>query len=127
MKTRAILSLVIALLTGFLIGYITANQVRHIKTRDVRSMSSKHGFKERTFDLIVPTDEQVTELTPIVEKYAARFDSLKKSTSGQFKEFLDEFHSEIFPYLDEEQQKKMEEFARHFRKRPSKKEGDKKE
>lgn len=121
MKKRALLTIIITLLTGFLVGYITANQVRHIKTRDVRTMSSVHTFKDRTFELITPDEEQITLITPIVDQYAMKFDSLRKQTYGQYQEFLDEFHNAIFPYLQEEQIVKMEDFAKNFQKKSRKK------
>lgn len=117
MKKRALLTIIIALLTGFLVGYITANQVRHIKTRDVRTMSSVHTFKDRTIELINPTDEQIKLVSPIIDNYAMKFDSLKKQTYGEYQEFLEEFHNEIFPYLQEEQIVKMQDFAKNFKKK----------
>jgi ASC-1-like (ASCH) protein len=116
MKYRALLTIIIAILTGFAIGYITSNQVRHLKTRDVRSMSSKKTFKERSMEIILPDEDQLEVLDPMLDKYAHMFDSLREVTSEQYKVFLEEFHSEIYPYLDDEQIARMNEFGKHWRK-----------
>lgn len=120
MKTRASIVILISLLIGAAIGFITANQIHHYKTKDVRSMRSKESFKDRTFSRIHPDDKQIEILTPIVEEYALRFDSLRKCTYKQYMDFLEEFHENLAPYLTEKQIIATEEFARHF-KRPHKK------
>lgn len=114
-KKRAILSIVVTLLTGFIIGYISSNQIRHFKTRDVRSMSSSHSFRDRSFTIIQPSEEQIELLSPLVDEYAIRFDSLKKSVSGIYKSFIEEYHQEIYPYLEEDQIARMQEFGKHVR------------
>lgn len=116
MKTRASIVILISLLIGAAIGFITANQIHHYKTKDVRSMRSKESFKDRTFNRINPTDEQLEILTPIVEEYALRFDSLRKCTYKQYMDFIEEFHEDLAPYLTEEQINAEKEFARHFKK-----------
>ena len=116
MKTRAVLTIIIAILTGFALGYVTSNQVRHLKTKDVRRMSSKKTFKERSIEIIVPDETQMEELDPMLDKYAHRFDSLRKVTSDQYKSFVEEFHTEIFPYLTEDQIARMNEFGKYWRK-----------
>lgn len=116
MKTRAIILIILSLLISFLLGFISSNQIHHFRTKDVRSMSSIESFKERSFSLIQPTEEQITNLEPIIDEYAVLFDSLRKSTFIQFKEFMDEFYQKLNPYMTEEQIKQTEDFCKHFRK-----------
>lgn len=118
MKTRASIVILISLLIGAAIGFISANQIHHYKTKDVRSMRSKESFKDRTFNRINPTEEQIEILTPIVEEYGLRFDSLRKCTYKQYMDFLEEFHENLAPYLTEEQINAEKEFALHFKKIP---------
>lgn len=119
MKTRAFIVIIISMLVGVAIGFVSANQIHHHRTKDVRSMNSKESFKDRTFNRIKPDEEQVKILSPIVEEYALRFDSLRKCTYKQYMDFIEEFHKNLEPYLTEEQIKTEEEFADHF-KRPRK-------
>jgi len=119
MKTRAFIAIIISMLIGVAIGFIGANQLHHHKTKDVRSMNSKESFKDRTFNRIKPDAEQIEILSPIVEEYGIRFDSLRKCTYKQYMDFLEEFHDNLEPYLTEEQLRAEEEFAEHF-KRPHK-------
>lgn len=119
MKTRAFIVIIISMLIGAAIGFISANQLQHHKTKDVRSMNSKESFKDRTFNRINPSAEQIEILSPIVEEYGLRFDSLRKCTYKQYMDFLEEFHKNLEPYLTEEQITAEKEFAEHF-KRPRK-------
>ncbi|MCF8381627.1 MAG: hypothetical protein K9H49_18785 [Bacteroidales bacterium] len=126
MKTRAAIVIIISLVIGMFIGFVGANQLHHHKTKDFRSLNSKDSFKDRLFNRINPSSDQIEILTPIVEDYALRFDSLRKCTYQQYMDFIDEFHKTLEPYLTEEQIKAEEEFAHHFKK-PHDKKGEEKD
>ncbi len=121
MKARASIVVIISLLLGIGIGFITANLMHHSKFKDVKSMSSSDSFKERTFNIIHPSQNQVEELTPIVDKYGVKIDSLRKSTYIQFKELFEEYHQTMRPFLSEEQIKAVEESSKHFKRAHKKK------
>ncbi len=117
MKTRAILTILISLITGFAIGFLTSSQITNMRTRDVHSMSSIEAFKARTFSVIEPTGEQKDRIMPIVEEYAVKSDSLRKGTYREFHSLMDEFHARLEPYLTEEQMQRLHEFPKYVAKK----------
>ena len=117
MKTRALLTVIICLITGFFLGFITSSQITKMRTRDVHSMSSIEAFKARTFSVIQPTEEQKTEIMPIVEEYAVKSDTLRRKASREFHRLMREFHSQLEPYLTEEQMQRLHEFPKYVSKK----------
>ena len=115
MKTRASFVVIISILLGIAIGFITANQIHHSRFKEVKSMSSSDSFKERTFNIIHPSETQIEELNPIVDKYGQIFDSLRKQTYCQFRDLFEEYHQTMGPFLNEDQIKAVEESSKHFK------------
>ncbi len=117
MKTRAILTVLISLLTGFAIGFLTSSQITKMRTRDIHSMSSVEAFKARTFSVIEPTEKQKEQIMPIVEEYAVKSDSLRKNANKDFHVLMDEFHSHLEPFLTAEQMQRLHEFPKYVAKK----------
>jgi len=115
MKTRALLSIIISLVTGFLIGFIVSSQITRLRTRDVRSISSAESFKMRTYNLINPTSDQIKELDPVIDEYSERFDSMRKVSHQGFKILIEEYHNSLSPYLTEDQNEVLQDFAKKLR------------
>jgi len=120
MKTRAILTIVISIILGFVVGFYTSSQIARHRTRDVKSLSSKEKFRMRTFSIIEPTEDQKEKILPIVDEYAAHFDSLKKHTYKEFNIFFEKYHSNLEPYLNEEQIEHLRNFPKHHKKKHDK-------
>ncbi|HYW94072.1 MAG TPA: hypothetical protein VE870_00630 [Bacteroidales bacterium] len=117
MKTRAILTILISLITGFAIGFITSSQITKMRTRDIHSMSSIDAFKARAFSVIEPTPEQKSLIMPIVEEYALKSDTLRKQASREFHGLMDEFHSKLQPYLSDVQMERLHNFPKYVKKK----------
>ncbi len=117
MKTRAILTVLISLITGFAMGFITSSQITNMRTRDVHSMSSVEAFKARTFSVIEPSEEQKVQITPIVEKYAMASDTLRKEANMQFHDLMNQFHTKLEPYLNNDQMQRLHEFPKYVAKK----------
>lgn len=127
MKTKAIFTIVLSVILGFVIGFYTSSQITRHRTRDVQSLSSKEKFRMRTFNIIEPTEEQKEEILPIVDEYATHFDSLKKHTYKEFNRFFEKYHSNLEPYLNEEQIEQLRNFPKHHKKKHDKDKPPKKE
>lgn len=117
MKTRAILVIVISLVTGFAVGFITSSQITKMRTRDIHSMSSIDAFKARTFSVIEPTPQQKEKIMPIVEEYAVKSDTLRKKAYREFHSLMDEFHTKLQPYLTDEQMERLHNFPKYVKKK----------
>lgn len=124
MKTRASFVVIISLLLGVAIGFITANQIHHSRFKEVKSLSSSDSFKERTYNIIHPSETQIDKLDPIVDKYGQVFDSLRKHTYCQFRDLFEEYHQTMTPFLSEDQIKAVKESSKHFKREHKKKEED---
>jgi hypothetical protein len=117
MRTRAVLTIVISLITGFLIGFLASSQITRFRTRDVRSMSSAESLKMRTYEMIKPTAEQMENLDPIVYEYSERFDSMRSVTHKGFTAIIEEYHNSLSHHLNENQIQVIDEFAKGLRKK----------
>jgi uncharacterized membrane-anchored protein YhcB (DUF1043 family) len=115
MKTRALLTIIISLITGIILGFLISGQITRLKTRDIRSTSSKESLKTRTYDMIKPTEEQKQKLDPIVKDYAELFDSMRQETHRGFLFLIDQYHNSLTPYLTEEQVTILDEFGKAMR------------
>ncbi len=124
MKNRALLTVIIALVMGFVLGFFTSSQITRLRTRDVRSISSSESFKTRTYNIINPQPEQIRKLDPIVDQYSERFDSLRQLTHKGYKELIGDYHKELQPYLTEEQYQNLENFAKNIKRKKHQKKGE---
>lgn len=115
MKNRALLTIIISILTGFILGFVVSSQITRLRTRDVRSMSSSDSFKSRTYSIINPGPEQLQELDPVVERYSEKFDSMKRVTRKGYSDLIESYHQEIKPHLTKEQYENLENFAKHLK------------
>jgi len=113
MKTRALISILIAILTGFALGYLVAVQIGHWKFKDVKSMSSTEAFRMRAFSIIEPSPDQEKQIIPIIDKYSIIGDSLKKECHKTFEKFFEEYNAELEPFLSEEQIERLYKFPKH--------------
>lgn len=127
MRTRALLTIIISLITGFLIGFLVSSQITRLRTRDVRSMSSAESLRMRTYEMIKPSPEQMEKLDPIVHEYSERFDSMRSVAHKGFSNLVEEYHKSLNPYLNENQIQVIDEFAKGLRRKKHKDKDPKKD
>lgn len=124
MKTRALLTILLSLITGFFIGFLVSSQITRLRTRDVRSMSSAESFKIRTYNIIKPSPDQMKEVDPVIELYSDKFDSLRSEVHEGFQELIEEYHQSLRPFLTEDQIVSLDDFAHGLRKKKHNDSGD---
>jgi hypothetical protein len=117
MKNRAVLTIVISIITGFILGFIVSSQITRLRLRDVKSISSSKSFKTRTYEIINPEEEQIEDLDPVIERYSEKFDSMRKTTHEGYRNLIESYHQELRPHLSEEQYQELQNFARQIRKK----------
>lgn len=86
MKAKPVLLVIITLLIGFVLGWLTSAQVRIQRLKPVRFYYSEDRFKEGFFKTIQPDDKQKAEIEEILDKYA-------KLNSDLMTDFRKEFDS----------------------------------
>jgi len=119
MKNKPVLIIAITLVIGFFLGFLTSGIIRNQQLKRFRSFSSAEGFKYRTLRMVEPTEEQMKNLLPVLEKFAKKSQDVRKEYAKEFRNLLKEYRSELKPLLTDEQIKKMESFSKR---RPSYKE-----
>ncbi len=116
MKKKPALIIAITLVIGFFLGFLTSGIIRNQQLKRFRSFSSAEGFKYRTLRMVEPTEEQMKDLLPVLDKFAKKSQDVRKEYAKEFRNLLKEYHSELKPLLMDEQIKKMESFSKR---RPS--------
>jgi len=136
MRTKAILTIVISLIVGFILGFLTEGQLVKRERSKWRKISYSQMFENRILNSIEPSESQKEQILPIIRGYSARMNELRSATSKKFQELRNEFNNELKPYLTEEQYKRLTEPRRpssdedrrgdHEHRRPPQPDGDRK-
>ena len=111
MKNKPVLIIAITLVIGFFLGFLTSGIIRNQQLKRFRSFSSAEGFKYRTLRMVEPTEEQMKDLLPVLDKFAKKSQDVRKEYAKEFRNLLKEYHSELKPLLTDEQIQKMESFS----------------
>ena len=120
MKIKAILTIVISLLIGFVLGFLTPGQIRKHEFEKKHKHSYHEMFVYKTLGVIGPTEGQKDTLMPIIEKYAEKTLTLKNRVSNEFDSLMLQMNEELKPYVTEEQFQKLNEAADKINRRPRK-------
>jgi cell division protein FtsN len=115
MKIKAILTIVISLLIGFVLGYLASGQVMKQEMKKRHSHSYHEMFVFKTLEVIRPSESQKDTLMPIIEAYAEKTLSLKNKVSIEFDSLMRQMSLELKPYVSEDQFKKLEENAERMK------------
>lgn len=114
------------LIAGFLLVFIAGGAAGVFVTMTMGHQfmfgPHQHGFVAQTMKnrlrwQLKLTDEQMTRISPIVEKTAAQLEEIRGDTGKRVRDVIAESHREIAQYLTPEQQqrlKQMEERRRHW-------------
>ena len=116
MKFRAILTILLSIAIGFVIGFASSSLLSKQRTKDVYSLSSKQRFKERSYTVIEPDSAQMKIIEPIVNKYAILSDSTRHQSYIEFKNLMNSFHKELEPFLNKDQMQRLYDFPKHVHK-----------
>lgn len=121
---RAILSLVFTLSLGILIGFFASQQLVRHSVKDVESLSSYESFRSRLYSIIVPSEEQIEDIEPLIEEFLKNMNEVKKRFRSEYGKVIQKFHNELKPYLNEEQIEKLDKFPKYFMSRHGKSRAD---
>ena len=115
MKIKAILTIIISLLVGFSLGYITSGQVMKQEMRKRHRHSYHEMFVYKTLGIIKPSETQKDTVLPIIEEYAEKSLVLKNRVSTEFDSLMRQMSQELKPFVSEEQFRKLEENSKRVR------------
>lgn len=114
MKIKALLTIFIALLIGFVFGFLTSDQIRKQEWKKKHKHSYQEMFVYRNLKIICPAESQKDTLLPIIEKYAEKSLALKNEVSIEFDSIIREMNHELKPFVNEEQYARLVEEADKF-------------
>lgn len=108
MKTKSLLLLILILIIGFIMGFLSSSVIRENKAREYRSYSSYESFRNHSLEKLQPSEEQKLKILPIIEEYSNKNQELKVNYRRDFRSLMKEFREELKPFLTEEQLEAME-------------------
>jgi len=113
-KAKAITAAIAVLLIGVAIGALAVGPViaRH-HFRHADRMHGQEGFVAALEGRIKPTPDQAGAVESILNKYAARLDSLRTGQRKQAEAIFDSLDTEMAPILTPEQKERLESLRRH--------------
>lgn len=117
MKIKAVLTILISLILGFIFGYLTAGQFikRDMKKRHTHSYTEM--FVHKTLNVIEPAEIQKDSLMPIINDYAEKSLELKNKVSGEFDSLVQKMQLDLKPFLTDDQFRKLEESNKNIKQR----------
>src|SRR5207253_4860501 len=109
LKWKLIAGFVLVFLAGGATGvFVSATTAHHFFA------AHRHGFaaqamKNRLQWQLRLTDEQLTKISPIIEKTGTQLEQIRGDTGRRVREIIAEAHREITPTLTPEQQQRLKE------------------
>ena len=137
-RKKAILYLSITLIIGIFIGSLIPafyGRFRHREGKDMRDGKEMHGGRDRQFGnkqewltktiirIVQPDSAQAKEIRPLTARAATQLGELEKGSNERMSAIMDSLKSKLRPILNDEQNKRLEEFSSKARQRLKKRDG----
>ena len=132
-KKKAALYLSITLIIGILIGSLIPafyGRFRHREGKDMRDGREMRGGKDnkqfgnkqewltnRIIRIVKPDSSQVKEIRPLTSQAAAQIGELEKGSNERMSAIMDSLNTKLRPILNDEQNKRLDEFSSKARQR----------
>ena len=117
LKWKLIVGFVLVFLAGGMTGaFITTSRTFHFLVGPHHPGFSAERMRNRLRWQLHLTDEQVTKISPVIDKAAAQLETIRMETGRRVREIFAEMHREIAADLTAEQRTKLQEMeGRHRR------------
>ncbi len=115
MKLKITILIVLTLMLGFVLGFLTSAQLRHQRMKPVRIYASEDYFRDHFYKVIDPSVEQKKQLDKIIGKHSDQINELNRKFRDDFETLFDNQWKEIKPVLNKDQIKRLEELERNRR------------
>lgn len=103
MKTKAILTILISLLVGFILGFLTEGQIVKNNRNKLRRISYSQMFENRVLQKINPTEVQKEQILPVIKSYSQKMSEFRKITSQKLDSLRTEMNNELKQHITDEQ------------------------
>ena len=117
LKWKLIAGFLLVFLAGGATGvFLSATTAHHFFFGHQRHGFAAQAMKNRLQSQLRLTDEQVTKISPVIDKTGTQLEQIRGDTGRRVREIIAEAHREITPTLTPEQQQRLKEMeARHRR------------
>ena len=117
LKWKLIAGFALVFLAGGATGvFVSATAAHHFFFGPHRHGFAAQAMRNRLRAQLSLTDEQLTKITPIVEKAGAKLEEIRGDTGRRVRETIAEAHRDIAPILTPEQRQRLQQIeARHRR------------
>ena len=112
MKFKPVIIVLVTLVIGFAIGFLTSSIITNQKMKRFRSFNSVETFKRITLGFIEPTEEQRKEILPLIDEYGKKMNEVREEFGKEFFNLMNEFHTSLKPHLTPEQIERLENIQR---------------
>ncbi len=109
MKTKLVLLLILTLIIGFVIGWLTSAQVRLHKLQPVRMYLSDDHFREGFYKVIEPDEKQKAEIEEILDRYAKHNSEFQQDIRKNIDSSMKAFRKELDSKLTKQQLARLKE------------------
>ncbi len=110
---KAALILLLTLILGGVLGAVTRTAIATRRATEIGGLRRPAGFVNHMRDVIQPKDSaQLAKVLPALEYTAARNDTIIRAAREQLRQELDSMRARVAPFLDADQQKRLEEMGR---------------
>lgn len=108
-KSKSFLLLLITLLVGILLGFLLKTKIIDDRFEQMRGMKKPDGMLNMMINIIEPSEEQLKELKPILEKHQSRFDTVMIESQDKMKVLIDLLNEDLSKVITKEQMKRLHE------------------
>jgi len=109
MKAKPILLVIITLVIGFILGWLTSAQIRLHRLQPVRLYFSEDRFREGFYKAIQPDEKQKAEIEKILDKYAKLNSEFQENFRKELDSNMKAFRKELDSKLTKEQLARLKE------------------
>ena len=117
-RRKSILILVATLVVGILIGLLVPGFFHKYQGgrqhgrggRDMSNERKKEWFAGTIYRVVKPDSTQVEQIKPITDWASQQIEAIETSSNAQMSAVLDSVKTQLKPILNEEQQKRLEDF-----------------
>lgn len=103
MKAKPILIIILTLVIGFILGWLTSAQIRLHRLQPVRFYFSEEHFREGFYKTIQPDEKQKSEIEKILDKYAKVNSNFQQDFRKDLDSNMKAFRKELDSKLTKEQ------------------------
>lgn len=108
-KLKSFFLLLITLLVGILLGFLLKTRIIDDRFEQMRGMKKPDGMLNMMIDIIEPSEEQLKELKPILEKHQSKFDTVMVESFDKMKVLIDSLNNDLSKVITKEQMQRLHE------------------